>query len=166
MGDGRNREPLLNSRWGFESSCFVCEERNDDGLRIPYFHDRDDDEVVADFQLGEQFSGAPSYVHGGVVLAVLDEAMAWATIAIGGLFAVTKETTTRFHRPVRVGAPYQVRARLTDRGDDLRCEAGVVDAHGERCATAAATFAPLGPAQAKDAIGADVAGSDARFLRE
>lgn len=24
-----------NKRWGFESTCFVCERRNDSGLRIP-----------------------------------------------------------------------------------------------------------------------------------
>jgi acyl-coenzyme A thioesterase PaaI-like protein len=138
---------------------------NHDGLRIPFFHDREDDEIVAGFELDEWFSGAPSYVHGGVVLAVLDEAMAWATIAIGGLFAVTKETTTRFRRPVRVGAAYEVRAWLTGHGDELRCEAEVVDGEGERCAVAAATFVPLGAAEAVDAIGTEVTGTDARYLR-
>ena len=69
--------------------------------------------MVATFSLGDRFSGAPSYVHGGVTLAVLDEAMAWAAIAIGGKFAVTAETTTRFLRPVLVGKTYRVEARLT-----------------------------------------------------
>jgi uncharacterized protein (TIGR00369 family) len=158
-------EPLLNSRWGFESSCFVCEERNDHGLRIPFFHDPDAGEVVAGFELDERFSGAPSYVHGGVVLAVLDEAMAWATIAMAGQFAVTKETTTRFRRPVRVGRRYEVRAGVEEEADELRCRAVVTDADGERCASAEATFVPLGPAQAADAIGTEVTGGDASFLR-
>jgi hypothetical protein len=47
VSDRAGRDRLLNSRWGFESNCFVCEERDDSGLRIPFFHDRDDDAVVA-----------------------------------------------------------------------------------------------------------------------
>ncbi|MGH9033839.1 MAG: PaaI family thioesterase, partial [Acidimicrobiia bacterium] len=111
-------------------------------------------------------SGAPRYVHGGVVLAVLDEAMAWATIAIAGSFAMTREITTRFDRPVQVGEAYGVRARVTDRGDtDLACEAEVLDDAGRRYATARATFVPLGTAQAADAVGRDVSGDDAAYLR-
>ncbi len=74
--------PLENARWGFESNCFVCEPRNDAGLRIPFFHDEASATVTATFTLDDRFSGAPSYLHGGVLLAVLDEAMAWATIAL------------------------------------------------------------------------------------
>jgi acyl-coenzyme A thioesterase PaaI-like protein len=103
-------EPLLNSRWGFESNCFVCEASNTEGLRIPFLHDAEQRRVVAGFELDDRFSGAPSYVHGGIVLAVLDEAMAWAAIAVAGVFAVTKETTTRFRRPVRVGTRTRCRA--------------------------------------------------------
>jgi uncharacterized protein (TIGR00369 family) len=159
-------ERLENSRWGFESNCFVCEPRNDAGLRIPFFHDPDRDEVVAELTLDDRFSGAPSYVHGGVVLAVLDEAMAWATIAVAGTFAVTKETTTAFRRPVRVGSTYQVRARVTATGEELACEAEILFGdEAKECATARATFVPLGPAQAVDAIGAELTGDDAGFVR-
>ena len=82
-------------------------------MRIPFFHDDESDSVVAEFTLDESFSGAPSYVHGGVTLAVLDEAQAWATIAVCGKFAVTVETTTRFHRPVHVGRTFTVEATVT-----------------------------------------------------
>jgi uncharacterized protein (TIGR00369 family) len=158
---------LDNNRWGFESNCFVCESRNGAGLQIPFFHDPTSDEVVAELQLDERFSGAPSYVHGGVVLAVLDEAMAWATIAVAGSFAVTQEMTTRFDLPVRVGAPHRVRARVTNRsGERLACEAEVVDASGRACATARASFVPLGPAQAADATGAELTGDDSAYLRD
>ncbi len=160
-------ERLENSRWGFESNCFVCEAANPAGLGVEFFADSDDDSVVADFSLDERFSGAPSYVHGGVVLAVLDEAMAWATIALAGSFAVTKETTTRFRAPIHVDGAYQVRAEIEqDDGDELRCRAEVTDTDGRLCATARATFVPLGPAQAVEAIGATVTGDDARYVRD
>ncbi len=160
-------ERLENSRWGFESNCFVCEENNHAGLGLEFFVDRDDEAVVADFSLDQRFSGAPSYVHGGIVLAVLDEAMAWATIALSGSFAVTKETTTRFRAPVQVGGSYRVRAVVEqDDGHQLQCRAEVTDHDSTLCAAAAATFVPLGPAQAVDAIGTTVTGDDVGYVRE
>jgi len=45
--------------------------------------------VFAEFELDADYSGAPTLVHGGVTLALLDEAMSWATIALGGKFAYT-----------------------------------------------------------------------------
>ena len=158
--------PLENARWGFESNCFVCEPRNAAGLNIPFEHDDEDGVVRAAFTLDDRFSGAPTYVHGGVVLAVLDEAMSWATIAIGGVFAVTSETSTRFLRPVRVGRDHTVEARVDEVAEDrLETSASVLDGKGRACAEARATFVPLGPAQAVDAIGAEVTGEDAAYVR-
>jgi uncharacterized protein (TIGR00369 family) len=157
---------LENARWGFESNCFVCEPRNAAGLRIPFEHDDAAGVVRAAFTLDDRFSGAPTYVHGGVVLAVLDEAMSWATIAVGGVFAVTNETSTRFLRPVRVGRDHAVEARVDEAADDrLETSASVLDTKGRVCAEARATFVPLGPAQAVDAIGTELTGDDARYVR-
>ena len=120
-------ERLENSRWGFESNCFVCEAANPAGLGLEFYVDTDDDAVVAEFSLDQRFSGAPSYVHGGLVLAVLDEAMTWATIALAGSFAVTKETTTRFKAPVHIDGAYRVRAEIEqDDGWDLLSDGGTI----------------------------------------
>lgn len=153
---------LTNERWGFRSNCFVCEPTNGAGLRIPFFHDEATDTVVADLDLDDRFSGAPTYVHGGVLLAVLDEAMAWAGIAVGGSWAVTGETTTRFERPVRVGEAHRVTAHIDGRegGTKLFAAAEITDADGARCATATATLIVLGDAQLADAAGVDVAQLD------
>jgi uncharacterized protein (TIGR00369 family) len=157
---------LENARWGFESNCFVCEPRNPAGLGIAFEHDDETDVVRAQFTLDDRFSGAPTYVHGGVVLAILDEAMSWATIAVGRVFAVTGETSTRFLRPVRVGRDHVVEARVDEAADDrLTTSATVLDAKGRSCAEARATFVPLGPAQAVDALGVVPTGEDARYVR-
>jgi acyl-coenzyme A thioesterase PaaI-like protein len=110
---------LDNAQWGFDSNCFVCERTNDRGLRIPFAHDPEREVVTADFILDGAFSGAPSYGHGGIVLAILDEAMAWATIAVAHRFAVTRDTTAHFERPVRIDKPHRVEARVIDHRDEL-----------------------------------------------
>lgn len=158
--------PLRNERWGFTSNCFVCETTNDAGLRMPFEHDDETDVVRARFTLDDRFSGAPSYVHGGITLAVLDEAMAWATIAIGGKFAVTGETTTRFLHPVKVGRTYRVEARLDEGGGErMRTSAVVLDERDRPCAEASADFIVLSAAQAVDAIGQAAEGDDAAYVR-
>jgi len=112
-------EPLTNEGWGFETNCFVCEERNERGLRVPFRHDTDRGVVLAELQLADHFSGAPTWVHGGVVLAVLDEAMAWAAIALRHRWAVTKESQAWFDRPVLVDRRYRVEATVVDGAEDL-----------------------------------------------
>ena len=162
-------EALTNERWGFESNCFVCEPRNDAGLRIPFFHDEASGTVTATFILDDRFSGAPNHLHGGVLLAVLDEAMAWSTIALAHRWAVTGETTTRFEHPVRVGRTYTVTARITEPvpGDaaTLAVTAEIADHEGRRCAASSATFVVLGEAQAADAAGVDVGQLADGFVR-
>ena len=157
---------LDNARWGFESSCFVCAPGNDRGLRIPFFHDDEAGLVTAEYRLDAAFSGPPSYVHGGVTLAVLDEAMAWATIALAGSFALTRTTTASFLRPVRVGEPCRVEAKVVGEteGGDLEVTGVVRNARGQPCAEARAVFVPMSAAQASSAIG-EVAGDDAGYVQ-
>jgi acyl-coenzyme A thioesterase PaaI-like protein len=157
---------LKNSDWGFESNCFVCSPDNDRGLNVPFFHDDEHDVVFAEFTPPDELQGAPTYVHGGATLAVLDEAMAWAAIAVGHRFAVTHETAATFDHPVRIGRGYRVEARLTEPGDErFRAEAVVLDAQGRPCVRAHCTLVVLTEARAVDAIGAELNADDASFTR-
>lgn len=157
--------PLDNATWGFESSCFVCDKDNRRGLRIPFFHDDEAGTVVAELRLGAEMSGAPHHVHGGVLLAVLDEAMAWAAIAVAGRFAVVQSTATTFHRPVRVDEPHRVEASIHDHTDTaVTARAFVADAAGRRCAEGRARLAVMSSAVADAAIG-PFTGADLRYLR-
>lgn len=158
--------PLDPRAWGFPTQCYVCEPSNGAGLRIPFSFDDEARVVHAEFTFGPEYSGAPRYVHGGVVLALLDEAMAWAAIAAAGRFAVVRETTTTFEHGILVGEPYRLEAEVDTVGT-IRMEASakVVDAAGKRCARARARLVVLSQDAARAAIG-DVVGDDARFLRE
>ena len=159
-------ERLENSRWGFGTNCFVCEPRNPRGLQVPFSHDTDRDVVFADFTLGAEFSGAPTYVHGGATLALVDEGMSWATIAISKKFAFTKETSATFEWPVRVDRPYRLEVRVVD-ADERRIvtEAVVLDAKQRPCVTARAEMAVLSEAQAADAIGVEPGTDEQQYLR-
>jgi uncharacterized protein (TIGR00369 family) len=159
-------EPLEASRFGFDSRCFVCQPANPRGLQIPFFHDTDADIVFATFDLPAEFSGAPTLVHGGVTLALIDEAMSWATIALGGKFAYTGETSARFDWPVRLDRSYRVEARVIDRADHrMTTEASVLDGKGRPCVTATATMVVLDLDHAADAIGTDLAENDTKYTR-
>lgn len=158
--------PLINERWGFASNCFACEPKNDAGLCIPFFHDTDARTVFAEFSLDDRFSGAPAYLHGGVTLTILDEAMAWAAIAIAGQWAVTHTTSTTFDRPIKVGSTYRVEASIAAVVDDrIDATATILDAGSKVRARAHATFVPLGAAQAVDAIGGNPTGADTGYFR-
>lgn len=156
---------LTNEQWGLETSCFVCEPTNAVGLRIPFFADDDAGTVEAALTLGAEHSGAPTLVHGGVSLAVLDEAQAWAVIAHAGVWAVTHTAAATFDAPVFVDRPHRVIARVVGRvdGDEARLatSAEIVDGSGGVCVRASAEFVVLGEAQAV-AFGAGAVVADHR----
>ena len=158
--------PLDSAAFGFPTNCFVCDPENARGLRLSFFHDDEAGRVTAEFTLGGEFSGAPQYVHGGVVLAIVDDAMAWAAIALAGQFAVVRETTTTFEHGVVLGQPHRVEASLESRTHRvMQASARVVNAAGKRCARSKARLVFLTEAGARAAIG-EVGGDDARFLRK
>lgn len=157
---------LTNEQWGFTSNCFVCEPENGQGLQVPFFHDDDRDVVTATFELTDAFSGAPSYLHGGVSLAVLDEVQAWATIAVAGKFAVTTKTSAEFLKPVRVGKEYTLEGSVTATdGEAISTVGRILDHRGEERVRSESTFLVLSPAVAADAIG-EVTGADRSYLRD
>lgn len=91
-----------------------------------------------------------------MTLALLDEAMAWACIAIGRRWAVTTETTTRFDRPVLVDTPHVIEAAIASQDDRLiHTTARVLDSDAQVCAEATATFTILGEAQVQRIVGSD-----------
>lgn len=158
---------LHNETWGFETNCFVCEPKNPTGLQLPFLHDDERDLVITEFALGAGYSGAPNLVHGGVTLAILDEAQSWATIAIGGKFAVTTQTTSRFHAPIRLGKRYRVEARVTDQqADTIATGATIVDERGKLRVESEAVFAVLTDAVAASAIGAELNENDRTYLKD
>ncbi|NQU36442.1 MAG: PaaI family thioesterase [Actinobacteria bacterium] len=137
--------------------CFACGPDNPAGLSIDY--EQIGDCVEATFTLGEEFSGAPSFIHGGIAMTVLDDAMAWAAIAVRERFAVTVEFSATFKRPVLVDDRHTLRVTVGNLDSDGRTVPALGEIRrrdGKVCVQATATYHAMTPEEV-----ARISGSDA-----
>ncbi|MDK2932175.1 MAG: hypothetical protein PWR07_2306 [Bacillota bacterium] len=122
-----------------DGKCFACGRKNPIGLKLEFRMDGEG-RAVATFVPREEFQGFSGVLHGGIVCALLDEAMAWALILRGKL-AVTVTMAVRFRKPVRIGAQVTVAGEIVRSGSRryaLRSE--VRDSAGDLAAEAEGTF--------------------------
>jgi acyl-coenzyme A thioesterase PaaI-like protein len=146
---------LLTNTFGIDSRCFVCDPDNEAGLRQSFYLDDDEGVVVAQFTPGYDPSGAPKYAHGGVSMAILDDAMAWAVIALRQRFGLTRRAEIDFARAVRVGVRHDVCAWVEEfDGRRLIARAELRDDAGFPCVSARAEYVVITMEEARKAIGA------------
>lgn len=121
--------------------CFVCGRDNSHGFRARL--ERRGEEVVGRVEIPDRFQGYPGTAHGGIVAALLDEALAWATMVALRRFCVTVELSVRFARPVPTGTPLLLAARARDgREEGIRAAGEIRSEEGEVLATGEARLAP------------------------
>jgi len=85
--------------------CFICGPANPIGMHLRF--EEQGEGVAADFVPGDLHIGYDGLIHGGLLAAVLDDAMAniWAA---RGQPAATVSLSVRFRKPVRPGEPLRV----------------------------------------------------------
>jgi len=142
---------LLTNDFGFESSCWVCEPTNPVGLRVPFEHDDEAHTVSATLRLDGRHSGAPNLVHGGLLAALCDDAMAWTAIAEARRFALTAETRLTYLAPVPVDQEFTVTARLIGRHGRQLWLMAEVRSGGAVCVRAESRASAMGDELARDA---------------
>ncbi|MCD6117712.1 PaaI family thioesterase [bacterium] len=109
--------------------CFVCGRDNPGGLKLRFYSDGST--VRAEFIPSAVFSGYGNIVHGGIVSAVLDEAIVWAAYVSGKRFGVTAEINVRFLKPVTIEKMCIVSGRVTESKKRICiCEASLTDKDG------------------------------------
>jgi len=129
----------LSPAAGTFTGCFGCGPDNPRGLRLEFL--RDGDAVVSHTKLGLDYAGYRQFVHGGVIAAVLDEAMGWALLHIRGRYGVTKTLAVDYRRPVRVATPLTVRANVDAFGEEAaEVSAMIRDQRGRVLASAASQW--------------------------
>jgi uncharacterized protein (TIGR00369 family) len=120
------------------SGCFACGQENPIGLRLRFTEEGDG--VRAEFTPGPHYQGYEGVVHGGIVAAALDDAMA-QLFHMKGQESVTAKLEIRFRRETPVGHRLVVTARLTgQRGKSFTAEAALSSTEGTRLAEAKGLF--------------------------
>lgn len=111
------------------SRCFICGRDNPIGLQLRFA--RDGEGVRAEFTPSDLHVGYEGLVHGGILAALIDDALAniWF---VRGLEAVTAKIEVRFRREARPGERLVVTARPTGtKGGMATAKAEVSRADGE-----------------------------------
>ncbi len=117
--------------------CFVCGPDNPTGLRLRF--SREGEAVVAEFVPREEHVGWEGVVHGGILSAVLDDAMG-NVFYLRGYQALTARMEVRFRRPVRPGDRLSVRAWLAGEDDRTLTTRAELARDGEVVCSAEAVF--------------------------
>ena len=86
--------------------CIVCGRENHRGLNIRFRVDGS--EIRSEVPFNDEFCGFKDVVHGGILTAVLDEAMGWAAGYMTKRMCHAAEMTIRFVRPVHAGERVEV----------------------------------------------------------
>ena len=90
--------------------CFACGLRNPYGLHMVFR--QDEGTIVSDVQPHEEHQGFPGIIHGGIVAAVLDEALNRASLLTEHpAWSMTGRLEVRYRRNVPYGPLLRVRAR-------------------------------------------------------
>jgi len=92
------------------NNCFVCGTGNPLGMKVTA--QKGEGTSIVTWLARREFEGYSGVLHGGIVSALLDEAMAYATLSIASNCA-TAEMNVRFLRPVRVGESVRVEGVVT-----------------------------------------------------
>ncbi len=121
--------------------CFGCGYNNNIGLKLQ-FH-MHDSICWATFIPAEEHQGWDGCMHGGLVVALLDEVMAqW--LWLNGISAMTAEMTTRYSYIVPLGQMLRVEAeRIGGRGRLYEMAAKIILPDGKVAVKAKAKFLRL-----------------------
>ena len=113
-----------------DGNCFACGPENPIGMHLHFERDDRNGGVRAAVTLAAQYQGWRGIAHGGIVMALLDEAMAHAA-GFAGHRGVTASVSVRFRKPVPLEVPLEVRGRvLGQRRNVLGVEATIRDGGG------------------------------------
>jgi uncharacterized protein (TIGR00369 family) len=91
--------------------CYVCGKKNPSGLAVDFEINRESRSLRAKFTPSDVHQGYEGIVHGGILSALLDEAMAKLAFSLG-IPAVTAEMTVKFKSPASPGEVLSIYGKL------------------------------------------------------
>lgn len=93
--------------------CFVCGKKNPIGLAVDFEINEQARSIQARFTPGSDHQGYEGIVHGGILSALLDEAMAKLAFSLG-FQIVTAEITVKFKSPAAPGEELFISGKLVE----------------------------------------------------
>lgn len=104
--------------------CYGCSPNNPIGLKLNF---RDEDgKAKAEFIPSKHHQSWPGVIHGGLICALLDEAMGYVTF-FRGLRTLTAKMELRFRHPVKIGQKLLLTAEILDHRKKLIQTVGRVE---------------------------------------
>ncbi len=92
--------------------CWICGERNKGGLQLRFDLNKSAKTLQTSFVPTETYQGYDGIVHGGILAALLDEAMAKLAFELG-YNAVTAMLNVRFKSLAKVKEKLTIRGEIT-----------------------------------------------------
>jgi acyl-coenzyme A thioesterase PaaI-like protein len=121
--------------------CYACGNANEYGLHMEF--SREGDRTICDYTPHAFQQGYPGRMHGGVVSALIDEAMGWA-VYHAREWGATARLNIRYRHPVSLDQKLRIEAWITrNRGRLMELRAEVRDQHGMVLADGEGTFMKL-----------------------
>jgi len=126
------------------NKCFGCGGDNAGGMKLTFEQDNVNRKIVGRFVLGERYQGGGGFAHGGIIAALLDEAMGKAC-RFREVRAVTAELRVEYLKPVNVQGEIVVEGRETERkGRNLFMTGEIRNGAGEVLARGKGRFVVIG----------------------
>ncbi len=121
-------------------NCFVCGEKNPNGLRLNFEIDKRKQTLKTTFVASPTFQGWDGTVHGGIISTLLDEAMAKLSYELG-YNAVTASLEVRFKKPALILEPLKIFGEIAEVNQRLvRAKAKITKEDGTVLATGTSTL--------------------------
>ena len=96
-------------------NCFVCGQDNPYGLQLKFSLHKGKSKTT--FKGEKTHLGYENMVHGGIISAILDDAIIWALYAAKETFGLTAELKVRFLKPVPINKEFIIQGEiLEDKG--------------------------------------------------
>ena len=128
-----------------KNTCFVCGPDNPEGMQLVFALDEPRSTFVCDFTLGDRYTGPPGHCHGGIIAAILDDAMGKPN-KLRNVVAVTKELTVEYLKPVPLHTPLRVEGReVAVHGRQHVNMAEIINGEGQVLARSKGIFIAIDP---------------------
>jgi acyl-coenzyme A thioesterase PaaI-like protein len=123
------------------NTCFGCGEDNPRGLQLGPHAEIRDGGIHIEYRVPSDFEGFTGIVHGGIVAAILDEAMGMSCSRVHNIHgAVTANLNITFRSPVRTEVPLTIRARAERNERKFNCTAQIYGENDELLAEASSLW--------------------------